>query len=156
MRKESSGKAILPGLRVVTESGNLHSDLVPASRVMLYAADRSRSGALTTEPHPYEIERRDLRLRYRVDPVRRTYQSIPLFQLISPKESARFMRSGEAWRKRRPHLQEGPRREYKLTTHSEKLPETREFFGCPAYRWKTTTRSVRETHNGQSLSLIHI
>jgi hypothetical protein len=150
--KEQSIKSTRVGLRVVTEFGNLHSDYLPASRVMLYATDRSRSGALTAEPHSYEIERRDLRLRYRVDPVKRTFQSIPMLQLLSPEESASFLRSGEAWRKRLPHLEKEPTREYKVTTHFEKLPETRDFFGCPAFRWKTTTRSMRETPFGECWS----
>jgi hypothetical protein len=140
------------GLRVVIESGNLHSDLIPASRVMLYATDRSRSAALTAERHPYEIERRDLRLRYRVDPSRRTYQAIPMLQLLSPEENAKFLRYGEAWGKRQLHLQQEPTREYKVATHFEKLSETREYFGCPAYRWKTTSRSVRKTPYGESSS----
>ena len=152
MATEQSNKATLVGVRVVTESGNANSDLAPVSRVMLYATDRSRSGSLTAEPHSYEIERRDLRLRYRIDSVRRTWQSIPLLHLLSPDENASFARSGEAWRNHRPHLQQQLTREYKVTTHSEKLPETREFFGCPAYRWKTTSRSIRATPYGQSWS----
>jgi len=152
MSKESSSKATLPGLRVVTESGNLHSELLPASRVMFYASDRSRSGSLTAEPHPFEVERRDLRVRYRIDPAKRTYQAIPLFQLLTPEEQVKFLRSGETWRKHQPHLRHEPSREYRLTTHSEKLIETRVFFGCPAFRWKTTSRSTRETPFGESWS----
>lgn len=152
MASSKSSQGDLAGLRVVTESGNLHSDLIPASRVMLYATDRSRSAALTAEPHPYEIERRDLRIRYRIDPSRRTCQAIPMLQLLSPEENAKFLRSGEAWRKRQLHLQQEPVSEYKVTTHFEKLSETREYFGCPAYRWKTTTHSVRQTQYGECSS----
>jgi hypothetical protein len=152
MIQQQSRKTRVIGLRVVSESGNQHSDLIPASRVMLYATDRSRSGALTAEPHPYEIERLDLRVRYRVDPIKRTYQSIPMLHLLSPDENARFLRSGEAWRRHQPHLHREATRDYKVVTHSEKLLETRIFFGCPAYRWKTTSRSTRETPFGESWS----
>jgi hypothetical protein len=152
MNNEHHGKVNLIGLRVVTESGNSNSDLPPASRVMFYATDRSRSGALTAEPHSYEIERRDLRLRYRVDAVRMTYQVIPTLHLLSAEESARFLRSGEAWRKHQPHFDKEPTREYRVTTHYERLLDNREFYGCVANRWRTTSRSSRETPFGLTWS----
>ena len=65
----------------------------------LFAGDRSCGECLDPLATAFQIERRDLRQRFRVFGSREEYQVFPLFDLATAQEKADFQYSGSHWRK---------------------------------------------------------
>jgi hypothetical protein len=139
----------IPGVRIVAETRFADSEGQPGVTVSCFANDRSRVGADASEA-TYTIERRDLRLQYRVFSLQRRYQTIPIFGLLSEEEKERFVRSGRHWRKSVETPQPQVMRELRIRTTCEKTEEKKTIFGCTARRWIITQRSERDPIHGEN------
>src|ERR1700741_1307646 len=86
--------------RIVTESvypwGGAETSSIAQQ---LFARDRSRRECLGLLATAFEIERRDLRQKFRVFVSQKKYQVLPLFDLVTAQEKADFQYSGRHWRK---------------------------------------------------------
>ena len=120
--------------------------------VSLLAQDRSRVEFVEPKASGYQIERRDLKKTITVHTEQRKYQERPIFGLISEAEKERFIRSGRHWNKRHVRPAQPPSGKFRIRTVYEMTQEEAMFFGCPARRWKITSRSEREHTNGFDLT----
>jgi hypothetical protein len=138
------------GIRVVAESRG--PGPAGSSMVSLFAGDRSRLEAASTNAAAYTIERRDLKKRITVYPQKREYRELPLFNLISEEEKAQFLKSGEHWRRRHAPADQPSSGGFRIKTVYEKTPDESLMFGCTAHRWRTVRREEREHAYGSDWS----
>jgi hypothetical protein len=147
---EADPEQVIQGIRVVAESSG--SGLAGSSTVSLFAGDRSRVESGGGNAAAYTIERRDLKKRITVFPQRREYRELPLFNLIPEEEKARFLKSGEHWRRRHVPAEQPPRSGFRIKTVYEETGETSLMFGCTAHRWRIVRRDEREHAHGSDWS----
>lgn len=116
----------------------------------LFAGDRSRGESLDLLATGFEIERRDLRQRFRIFPAWKQYQVLPLFDLATAQEKADFQYSGRHWRK--PVIREtgNATRELKITFIYQSTGEERPMFGCVARHWIVRRRDERDRKFGEN------
>jgi hypothetical protein len=142
-------KREIPGVSIVTETECGGGEKTKSVLISKYAGDRSRTG-LAALAAGYQIERRDLAKRFRIDPQRCQYRVVPILELLSDEEKERFQRSGRAWQERFAP-QPGPdARELHIQYQYEQTGEEKSIFGCTARRWITTRRSVRDLIHGNT------
>jgi hypothetical protein len=110
----------------------------------LFAGDRSRVESLDPGAQAFEIERRDLRQRFRVFASRREYQALPLFDLATTQEKADFRFSGRHWRSRVIRETGEQNRELKITFSYQATGEERSMFGCTARQWTVRRRDEHD------------
>ena len=101
----------------------------------LYAGDKSRTERFDPLATAFEMERRDLRQRFRVFASQRKYQVIPLFDLATEQEKADFRYSGRYWSKEVVCGTGDATRELKITVIYQQTPEEQLMFGCVAHHW---------------------
>jgi hypothetical protein len=142
---------LLRGTRVVSESIHARSIGETATIVhYLYAGDRSRSERVHPAATGFEIERRDLRQRIRVLVAERKYQIIPLFDLATEEEKARFRHSGRHWRKRYDSLRGSATRQFKIDVSYQTTGEEQLMFGCTARHWIVRRRDEHDRKYGEN------
>lgn len=117
-------------------------------RQQLFAGDRSREECLDPLDTAFEIERRDLRQRFRVLASRKEYYALPLFDLATAQEKADFQYLGRHWR--RPVIREtgDASRELKITFIYQPTGEEQPMFGCVARHWIVRRRDERDRKFG--------
>lgn len=135
----------LRGIRVVSQRS--HSPSTGKTAIIfhqLFATDRSRSECVQPISDALEIERRDSRRRIRVLVAHRKYQVIPLFDLATEEEKARFLHSGRHWRKRYDNEKRVASRELKISVVYQPTDEEPLMFGCIARRWTVRRRDEHD------------
>lgn len=131
---------IVGGVRIITESICSTGISTRTIAQSLYAGDRSRTECLEPVGRAFEIQRRDLRQKFRVFPSSRQYQAIPLFDLATEKEKADFLDSGRHWRKRIATDTPAPPREVRISFSYRPTGRVQPLFGCRAREWTITRR----------------
>jgi len=116
----------------------------------LFARDRSRGEGLGLLATAFEIERRDLRQKFRVFASQKKYQVLPLFDLVTAQEKADFQYSGRHWRKQVIRKTEGASRELKITFVYEPTGEEQPMFGCVARHWIVRRRDEHDRKFGKN------
>ena len=116
----------------------------------LYAGDRSRTASLDLLETGFEIERRDLRQRFRVFASEKKYQTIPLLDLATEQEKTEFRYSGRHWRKRVICQTQEASRELKISVIYEPTGEEQPMFGCVARRWIVRRRDEHDRKFGEN------
>jgi hypothetical protein len=137
--------------RIVTESvypwaGSETSTITQ----QLFAGDRSRTERLDLLATGLEIERRDMRQRFRIFPASKRYQVIPLFDLATAQEKTDFRHSGRQWRNPVIRESEDASREQKITFIYQPTGEERPMFGCVARHWIIRRRDERDRKFGEN------
>lgn len=140
-------KQEIPGVSIVTETESGDGERPKSVLNSQYAGDRSRIGT-AGQLASYQIERRDLAQRFRIDPQRRQYRVLPILDLLPEKEKERFLRSGRAWQKRFAPEPGPDAREIRVQYRYEQTKDQKSIFGCKARRWITTCRSERRVAHG--------
>lgn len=140
-------RRVIPGVSIVSETEAGNGNAPGSVLVSRFAGDRSRIGAAAATA-AYQIERRDLARRFRIDPLRRRYQVIPILELLSEKEKDEVMRSGCAWRERVAPEPGPDAQELRIRFQYDKTGEEKSLFGCTARRWITTCLSTRDSVRG--------
>jgi hypothetical protein len=142
-------ESLLRGTRVVSESVYARSIGETATIVHhLYAGDRSRSESVHPVAAGFAIERRDLRQRIRVLVGERKYQIMPLFDVATEEEKARFRHSGRHWRKRHDSLIGSATRQLKIDFSYQATGEEQSMFGCTARHWIVRRRDEHDSKYG--------
>lgn len=141
----------LLGTRVVSES--IHAPVRGETATIahhLYASDRSRTELVHPVATGFEIERRDLRQKIQVFVDKREYRTIPLFDLATEEEKARFRHSGRRWRKRYANLRGSAHREFKINFSYEATGKEQLMFGCVAHHWIMRRRDEHDRKYGEN------
>jgi hypothetical protein len=94
----------------------------------------------------FEIERRDLRKRFRVLTSEKRYYVLPLFDLATAQEKADFQNSGKAVIKETGDAS----REVKITFTYQPTGEERPMFGCMARHWIVRRRDECDRGYGET------
>lgn len=139
--------------RILTESVYPWANSVKSTIAQyLYAGDRSRTECLDPVTTGFEIERRDLRRRFRVFVAQKEYQVIPLFDLATDREKANFRYSGRHWRDWTSESR-GPvnaNRKLTVTVNYEPAPDERLMFGFRARHWIIRRRDEHDRRFGEN------
>lgn len=114
----------------------------------LFAGDRSREECLNPLTTTFEIERRDLRQRFRIVASEKEYYVLPLFDLATAQEKVDFRYSGRHWRKPVVRDTGDASRELKITFIYQPTGEQQSMFGCVARRWIVRRRDERDRKFG--------
>ncbi len=127
------------------------------SRVVqyLFASDRSRTECFDFSPRTIEIERRDLRRRFRVFPSNKNYNVMPIVALATEQEMADLRHAGRHWRGQRKHVVgevQVKNLELKINISYQATGEEQEMFGCVARRWIVRRRDERDQRFGENWS----
>jgi hypothetical protein len=101
-------------------------------------------------PTAFEIERRDLRQKFRVFASQKQYQVLPLFDLATTQQKADFQYSGRHWGKQVLRKTEGASRELNITFVYEPTGEEQAMFGCVARRWIVRRRDKHDRKLGEN------
>jgi hypothetical protein len=115
----------------------------------LFAGDRSCGECLDPLATAFEIERRDLRQKFRVFASQKKYQVLPLFDLATAQEKADFQYSGRHWKKQVIRQTGDASRELKITFVYERTGEERPMFGCVARHWIVRRRDEHDREFGE-------
>ena len=115
----------------------------------LFAGDRSCGECLDPLAAAFEIERRDLRQKFRVFASQKKYQVLPLFDLATAQEKADFQYSGRHWRKQVIRETGDATRELKITFVYQSTGEERPMFGCVARHWIVRRRDEHDRKFGE-------
>jgi hypothetical protein len=146
-----SPEAATRATRIVTESVYPWAGAETSSIAQqLFASDRSRGECLDLLATAFEIERRDLRQKFRVFASQKKYQVLPLFDLATAQEKADFQYSGRHWRKQVIRKTEGASRELKITFVYEPTGEEQTMFGCVARHWIVRRRDEHDRKFGEN------
>jgi hypothetical protein len=116
----------------------------------LFAGDRSRGECLDPLATAFEIERRDLRQKFRVFTSQKKYQVLPLFDLATAQEKVDFQYSGRHWRKQVIRQTGDASRELKITVTYQPTGEERPLFGCGARHWIVRRRDEHDRNFGEN------
>ena len=114
----------------------------------LFAADRSREECLNPLATTFEIERRDLRQRFRVLASEKAYYVLPLFDLATAQEKVDFQCSGRHWRKAVIREIGNAGRELKITFTYQSTGGERPMFDCVARHRSVRRRDERDRKFG--------
>jgi hypothetical protein len=142
---------LLRGTRVITESVHYClGDKIATVVLDLYAGDRKRSECIQAPAAAIEIERRDLRQRIRIFAAEHKFQRIPLFDVATDKEKAKFLRSGRHWRKRYQSAEESASRTVNISFDYAQTGDEQLLFGCTARHWIIRRRDEHAVDPGQN------
>ena len=114
-----------------------------------FAGDCSRVGSLAQNAG-YDIERRDLKKRFRGFVSQWKYKTFPLLDLVSLEEKERLTQSARRWNKRHSQGEESATREFRIRIHYEKTSDEAVMFGCTVRRWVITRRDERYAANDET------
>jgi hypothetical protein len=131
---------------VYSRSGGVTTTIVHS----LYAGDGSRTERLDPPATVFEIERRDLRQRFRVFVSQREYQVAPLFDLATEQEMADFRHSGRYWHSRFSYPTRHASRALKIVFTYQPTDEQRSMFGCIARQWIVRRRDEPDRRFGEN------
>jgi hypothetical protein len=120
------------------------------TKQQLFAGDRSRGECLDPPGAAFEIERRDLRQKFRVFALQKEYQVFPLFDLATAQEKVDFQYSGRHWRKQVICETGDASRELKITFIYQPTGEERPMFGCVARHWIVRRRDEHDRKFGEN------
>lgn len=113
-------------------------------RTTLFAGDRSRPGIETVSQAAYDIQRRDLKITFRIFPKQCRYQQIPIVELLTPEELANFQKAGQHWNSRYGASKASPpSQNFRITIEHLKTSERADMFDCIARRWRVINREER-------------
>jgi hypothetical protein len=119
----------------------------------LFAGDRRRRESLDPPATGVEIERRDLRKRFRILPAWKKYQVMPLFDSATEQEKSDFKSLGRHWRnwREQTHGDDGhATRELKIVFNYQPMAEEQVMFGCVARHWIVRRRDECDRGYGET------